>query len=165
MWEFSVEATRENGEIEVFDFDLNFYNNVLKLGDLLDDIDNGEYKAAHVISTIVEGDHYDWLNELYEAVIKFHNDFTPVQQGAVYCLMEDRYETLVKAVEIAESEDYSHYEDLNLYDLGEMIADINGVYNTLKNTGIIPYVKFDEYAEDQLSDYTYQEDYGYYYFY
>ena len=75
--------------------------------------------------------------------------------------MEDRYETLVKAVEIAENEDYSHYEDLNLYDLGEMIADINGVYNTLKNTGIIPYVKFDEYAEDQLSDYTYQEDYGY----
>ena len=47
--------------------------------------------------------------------------------------MEDRYETLVNAVEIAESEDYSYYEDLNLYDLGEMIADMNGVYDTLKN--------------------------------
>jgi len=165
MWEFSVEATRENGETEVFNFDLNFYNNVSSLGELLDDIDNGEYEAVHAISVTIEGDHYDWLNELYEATTKFHDDLTPVQQGAVYCLMEDRYETLVNAVEIAESEDYSYYEDLNLYDLGEMIADMNGVYDTLKNAGIIPYVKFDEYAEDWLSDYTYQEDYGYYYFY
>jgi len=165
MWEFSVECTKEDGTAILIDFDLNFYNNVSKLGEVLNDVDTGEYETIIVTSTTVEGDNYEWLNDLYEAATKFHDDLTPVQQGAVYCLMEDRYETLVNAVEIAESEDYSYYEDLNLYDLGEMIADMNGVYDTLKNAGLIPYVKFDEYAEDWLSDYTYQEDYGYYYFY
>jgi len=152
LW--NLEIVRSNGVKETLNLELP-EDRAAALADLDEGIE--EFYSPFT------SDDVDDIEELVNVAEKFFDEWHEVQQGA-FLVSIDNDLSFSDAVANAENEDYTHYADDSLYDIGyEMIPE--EVLNMLEKHNLTYYFDFAEYAEEALMDAYYLRGYGYYLFY